>query len=203
VPEKDVGLLAKNYAIAQGRVIESAEQMDDAHFARSMGTRVHSVAWQVWHIARWDDRYAEILVEKTPELADRFGPPEQIWAAESLAKQWGLPIGHMGRRDTGTEMDDESADALRLPETAVVVDYARRVFARLQGVINALRQAGDPPTRVDVNPRIGRFFAQTRHQLDVAGERHDESSAGRWIDVADRKGEAARPTLQRGIMRER
>ena len=80
-----------------------------------------------------------------------FGPPEQIWAAESLAKQWGLPIGHMGRRDTGTEMDDESADALRLPETAVVVDYARRVFARLQAVINALPEAriftaipGDP-----------------------------------------------------------
>ncbi len=139
MPENAVGLLAKKYAIAQGRVIESAEQMDDAHFARSMGTRVHSVAWQVWHIARWDDRYAEILVEKTPELADRFGPPEQIWAAESLAKQWGLPIGHMGRRDTGTEMDDESADALRLPETAVVVDYARRVFARLQAVINEAR----------------------------------------------------------------
>jgi hypothetical protein len=76
------------------------------------------VAWQVWHIARWDDRYAEILVEKTPELADRFGPPQQIWAAESLAKQWGLPIGHMGRRDTGTEMDDESADNA-LPEARI------------------------------------------------------------------------------------
>jgi hypothetical protein len=58
-----------------------------------MGTRVHSVAWQVWHIARWDDRYAEILVEKTPELASGFGPPEQIWAAESLAKQWAYRSG--------------------------------------------------------------------------------------------------------------
>ncbi len=47
----------------------------------------------------------------------------------------------MGRRDTGTEMDDESADALRLPEKPVVVDYARRVFARLQAVINALPEA--------------------------------------------------------------
>src|SRR5260370_4161659 len=99
---------------------------------------------------RWDDRYAEILVEKTPELADRFGPPQQIWAAESLAKQWGLPIGQMGRRDTGTEMDDESADALRLPEKAVVVDYARRGFARLQAAIDALpvgQELHGPPGR--------------------------------------------------------
>jgi hypothetical protein len=141
VPENAVSLLAKNYAIAHGRVIDSAEATDDGNFAKSMGTRVHSVAWQVWHIARWDDRYAEILVEKTPELAGRFGPPQQIWAAESLAKQWGLPIGHMGRRDTGTEMDDESADALRLPDKGLVVDYARRVFARLQSVLNALPEA--------------------------------------------------------------
>ena len=138
MPENALGLLAKNYAIAHGRVIASAEGTDDRHFKKSMGTRVHSVAWQVWHIARWDDRFVEILVEKTPELAGRFGPPGQIWAAESLAKHWGLPVGHMGRRDTGTEMDDESADALRLPDKEVVVDYARRVFAHLQAVLSAL-----------------------------------------------------------------
>jgi hypothetical protein len=141
VPENALNLLAKNYAIAHGRVIESAERTDDSQFAKSMGTRVHSVAWQVWHIARWDDRFAEVIVEKTPELAGRVGPPGQIWATESLAKQWGLPVGRMGRRDTGTEMDDEAADALRLPDRAVVVDYARRVFARLQDVLSALSVA--------------------------------------------------------------
>jgi len=131
--------------------MESAERTDDGQFAKSMGTRVHSVAWHVWHIARWDDRFAEILFEKTPDLARRFGPPSQIWATESLAQQWGLPIGHMGRRDTGTEMDDESADALRLPEKRLVVDYAGRVFARLQTVLQAMPEAslfavvpGDP-----------------------------------------------------------
>jgi hypothetical protein len=138
VPENAVSLLAKNYAIAHGRVIESADATDDGQFGKSMGTRIHSVAWQVWHIARWDDRFAEIIVEKTPDLAGQFRPHVQIWAAESLAKQWGLPVGHMGRRDTGTEMDDESADALRLPAKALVVDYARRVFARLQTVLEAI-----------------------------------------------------------------
>ncbi|TME45776.1 MAG: DinB family protein, partial [Chloroflexi bacterium] len=141
VTENAVSLLVKNYAIAHGRVIESAERTEEADFAKSMGMRVHSVAWQVWHIARWDDRFAELMVEKTTDLARRFGPPSQIWASESLAKQWSLPIGHMGRRDTGTEMDDESADALRLPEKALVLDYARRVFARLQTVLEAMPEA--------------------------------------------------------------
>ena len=139
--ENAVSLLVKNYAIAHGRVIESAERTEEAEFAKSMGKRVHSVAWQVWHIARWDDRFAEVMVDKTPDLARRFGPPSQIWVSESLAKQWSLPIGHMGRRDTGTEMDDESADALRLPEKALVLDYARRVFARLQTVLEAMPEA--------------------------------------------------------------
>jgi DinB superfamily len=142
VPGNVASLLVKHYAIAHGRVIESAERTDDGSFAKSMGTRVHSVAWQVWHIARWDDRFAEILIEKAPGLTGQFGRPDQIWTAESLAKRWGLPVGRMGRRDTGTEMDDESADALQLPAKAEVVDYARRVFGRLQTVLTAMPEAG-------------------------------------------------------------
>ena len=74
MPENALSLLAKNYAIAHGRVIESAEGTDDRHFGKSVGPRVHSVAWQVWHIARWDDRFGEIIVAKTPELAG-LSPP--------------------------------------------------------------------------------------------------------------------------------
>lgn len=141
MPENPTSLLAKHYAIAHDRVIESAERTDDDEFAKSMGTRVHSVAWQVWHIARWDDRFAEMMIDKTPELAGGFGPTGEIWVRDSLAKQWGLPVGQMGRRDTGTGMDDESADALRLPGKAVVLDYARRVFAHLEAVLNAMPDA--------------------------------------------------------------
>jgi len=135
--ESPADLLTKHYAIAHGRVIESAALTDDGAFGKSMGARVHSVAWQVWHIARWDDRFAEVVLEKTPGLAAKFGRG-QIWTAESLAERWGLPVGQMGRRDTGTEMDDKSADALQLPEKSVLVDYARRVFARLQAVLKAM-----------------------------------------------------------------
>src|SRR5260370_36215149 len=108
MPENAVGLLAKNYAIAHGRVLASAEGTDDGHFTKSMGTRVHSVAWQGWHIARWGERYAGILVEKTPELPDRVGPPPQNWSGVSPAEKTGVPIRANGPPHTRTGNEGEA-----------------------------------------------------------------------------------------------
>ena len=44
MPENPTSLLAKHYAIAHDRIIESAERTNDYEFAKSMGPRVHSVA---------------------------------------------------------------------------------------------------------------------------------------------------------------
>ena len=44
MPENTVSLLAKNYAIANGRVIGSTVGTDDGDFAKSLGTRIHSVS---------------------------------------------------------------------------------------------------------------------------------------------------------------
>jgi uncharacterized damage-inducible protein DinB len=122
------GLLARNYAIAHARVLDVVDDLSADQFARSLHPSVHSIGWQVWHIARWDDRFAEILMEKFPEVG-RGGARRQVWTSESLAEVWGLPVGKMGVRDTGTSMDDEAAEGMKLPAKSEVVDYARRVFA--------------------------------------------------------------------------
>jgi len=41
----------------------------------------------------------------------------------------------MGRRDTGTEMSDEAAEAMLLPVQNEVVDYAKRAFAYAEQAI--------------------------------------------------------------------
>ena len=138
MPESALSLLTKNYAIAHDRVIESAERTVDGQFAKSMGTRVHSVAWQVWHIARWDDRFAEILLTNLPDLAGKHGSPRQIWSSESIGERWGFPTGKLGLRDTGTDMKDEEAELLSLPGKSEVVDYARRAFAFADEVTGSL-----------------------------------------------------------------
>jgi hypothetical protein len=130
-------LLARNYALAHKRVLDVVEELSPEQFGRSIHPAVHSIGWQVWHIARWDDRFAEILLERFPEI----GPPNtrgQIWADESVGMSWGLPAGTMGVRDTGTSMADVDAEQVRLPAKAEVVAYARQVFARLDELAKAL-----------------------------------------------------------------
>ncbi len=131
-------LLTKNYAIAHERILKVAEDLSEEQFGRRLSPAVHSIAWQVWHIARWDDRFAEILLEKLPELAETHGPPRQVWNVESLGEAWDLPVGAMGRRDTGTLMEDDAADQVTLPGKVQVLDYARRVFTFVDEVASSL-----------------------------------------------------------------
>ena len=131
-------LLARNYRIAHDRVLKVVDDLSTEQFDRPLHKAVHSIGWQLWHIARWDDRFCEVLVEKLPEAVGGHRTPSQIWNAEALTERWGLPAGTMGARDTGTSMDDEAAEQMRLPGKDAVVDYARRVFAVLDELIGSI-----------------------------------------------------------------
>lgn len=132
------GLLARNYAVVHARVLKVVDELTPEQFARPVHPALHSIGWHVWHTARWDDRLTEIVLKNLPELVREHGPAEQIWVTDSLGERWGLPVGAMGYRDTGTEMEDEAAAQMRLPEKAEVVEYARRVFARIDDLVRSL-----------------------------------------------------------------
>ena len=138
VPKTATDLLVSNYALAHERTLKLVEDLTDEQFAKSIHPSVHSIGWQFWHIARWDDRFAEILLEKLPDLANRHGAARQLWTSESIGERWGLPSGTLGLRDTGTEMENEAADLVRLPGKSDVVDYARRAFAFAETVTGSL-----------------------------------------------------------------
>ena len=131
-------LLVWNYALAHERTLKVVEDLTDEQFAKSLHPSVHSIGWQLWHIARWDDRFAEILLENLPALAERHGAARQVWTSHSIGEQWGLPVGTLGLRDTGTDMGDVAADQVSLPGKAEVVDYARRAFAFADEVTGSL-----------------------------------------------------------------
>jgi len=136
--ESASALLARNYAVAHARVLKVVEELSPEQFERSLHPSVHSIGWQVWHIARWEDRFAEILLEKLPSLTTSDGRSHQVWMDSSLAESWGLPVGKMGVRDTGTSMSDEDAAGMRLPAKAEVVRYANLVFARVDELVRSL-----------------------------------------------------------------
>jgi DinB superfamily len=116
--------LLRSYKLAHTRLLTAAEGMSPEQFASSSGPSLHSVAWQLWHAARWDDVFASYL-----HRAFRRDPRTQVWERESLADRWSLTPGSLGRRDTGTEMSDEMAEELRFPDQKEVISYARLAFA--------------------------------------------------------------------------
>jgi hypothetical protein len=112
------------YKLTHQRLLKAAEELSPEQFAWSAGPSLHSVAWQLWHAARWDDVFASYLHRS---LAKE--PRAQVWERESLAEQWSMASGSTGRRDTGTQMSDEAAEEMRFPAPKDVVGYARRAFA--------------------------------------------------------------------------
>ena len=116
--------LLRFYRLTHERLLTSAEELSPKQFAWSAGQSLHSVAWQLWHAARWDDVFAAHFHR---DLAQ--DPPTQVWERESLADRWSLAHGSMGRRDTGTEMSDETAEEIRFPDQTEVAGYARLAFA--------------------------------------------------------------------------
>jgi uncharacterized damage-inducible protein DinB len=137
-PESLTRLLVWNYALAHGRTLKVVDDLTNEQFAKPLHPSVHSIGWQLWHIARWDDRFAEILLENLPELAREHGAARQVWKSESIGERWGFPVGTLGLRDTGTDMKDEDADQLTLPDKSEVVNYARRAFEFADKVTGSL-----------------------------------------------------------------
>src|SRR6266853_3897647 len=112
--------LSRAFRVTHARLLTAAEGMSPEQFAWSAGPSLHSVACQLWHAARWDDIFASYL-----HRVFAREPRTQVWERESLADRWSLAEGSLGRRDTGTEMSDEMAEAMQLPDQKEVVGYAK------------------------------------------------------------------------------
>src|ERR1700694_4730257 len=111
--------LLRFYRLTHERLLTAAEEVSPEQFTWSAGPSLHSVAWQLWHAARWDDVLASYF-----HRALARDPRTQVWERESLADRWSLAPGSMGRRDTGTEMSNEAAEEVRFPDHKEVVRYA-------------------------------------------------------------------------------
>ena len=96
-----------------------------------------SIAWHLWHIARWADFLQASLPAMAPELERRLGPGRQIWEAENLAARWGL-ASTAGYAGTGMGLDDEGSARLRLPEKGLLLDYGRRAFSMADRAVAAV-----------------------------------------------------------------
>jgi DinB superfamily len=96
-----------------------------------------SIGWNLWHIARWDDYLAEVLLSQTPSLG-HLGPARQVWNERNVAAQWGLDSVDLGLEDGGTSLTDLQAAAMTFPSKEAVIDYAEEAFDHLDAILPEL-----------------------------------------------------------------
>ncbi len=116
-------------------------------FARPFGT-ANSIAFNLWHVARWDDSLFPSAGRAIPALAPTLGRPDQLWVREKIGQRWGLP-DELGGGGAGTGLPTDAAHGLVLPARDELVSYAERVFAefseRLVQIDDAMLARRVPP----------------------------------------------------------
>lgn len=105
-----------------------AERSTAEQFTWKPGQGVNSIAFHLWHLARWADHLQSRLPQMTQDLHEALGDRPEIWKLERLAERWGFSAELLGHDETGMLMDDDQAAHLPLPEKAVLIEYARRAF---------------------------------------------------------------------------
>jgi len=94
--------------------------------------------WQLWHVARWDDRFAQLIVVRATGLRGEISR-RQVWERDSIRAHWGWkPDLELGLRDAGTGLSDEQAAALPFPDVDLVREYAKKAFDYVESAVAAL-----------------------------------------------------------------
>lgn len=124
--------LFNRYCINQENLIELVEGLSDEQITWTPNETSPSVGFHLWHLARWADYLQEII----------HGRGNQLWEAEGLATRWNMETQSLGYAQTGMEMDEKAAMALRLPEKSLLLDYARRSFAAAQQAVAKITDKG-------------------------------------------------------------
>ena len=85
------------YRMTHTRILALAEKLTDEQLHWRPTQDGLSIAFHVWHLARWADHIQATLPGMTSELGRRLAPGVQIWEAEGLATQWGFELNSVAR----------------------------------------------------------------------------------------------------------
>jgi hypothetical protein len=121
------------------RLLEICEDLSEAQLRCRPGPHAPSIAFHVWHMARWADRLQATLPRMMAASALPLDLAGELWQAEALAQRWGWSPDTLGYGQTGMEMSDEAAASLELPPRDVLFDYARRAFGAADHTVGAIK----------------------------------------------------------------
>ena len=156
-----LGQIKDWFMLAHQEVCVLVGTISDEKIAWRPDRSATSIAFNVWHLARWADFVQSNLRTNTAGLRQRLEPRDEIWASEQLASAWGLDQTNLGEVDAGTGMEERAAE-LHLPGQAVLLDYLQRCYALEEEALAAVDE----------------------EQFEAHSDQHEttsEDTVGRWL----------------------
>ena len=132
------GTLARIYALNHRNAVEAVTDMEEDQI-RWRPPRTNSVAFNLWHIARWADHLQSILSAMTPALRERIGATPELWTSGGLVAKWGFPAAGLGSVETGMGMDEDASARLVLPPKRELLRYVTQVFEAADRAVGKVR----------------------------------------------------------------
>jgi hypothetical protein len=126
------------YSLGHRNVLEAVTELNEDQM-RWRPPRTNSIAFNLWHIARWADHMQSVVGAITPGLRERLGTSGQIWTRDRLSTKWGFPAHGLGSAETGMGMDEDASAELPLPPKDELVAYATRAFDAADRAIREVR----------------------------------------------------------------
>jgi hypothetical protein len=131
--------IADVYSLGHRNVLGAVSDLSEDQM-RWRPARGNSIAFNLWHIARWADHMQAVVGTITPGLRDRLGKSTQIWFRDGLSAKWGFPADRLGAAETGMGMDEEASAELPLPAKDKLVGYATVAFATADRAVGEVRE---------------------------------------------------------------
>jgi uncharacterized damage-inducible protein DinB len=126
------------YLKTNARILKLVEPLSDEQLFWQPKPGAHSIAFILWHIARWADHLQATIPGMTSVLAKRLAAGQQLWEKERLAERWGIDSLRLGDEQTGTRMDNETAGELGLPPKQILLGYVRDALAAADRAVSAV-----------------------------------------------------------------
>jgi hypothetical protein len=133
-----VNVVSGGIARLHEQVLKLANRVSDEQLAWRLNLHTPSIAFHLWHMARWADRLQARIPDMSAEMTERLGKVAEVWEIEKLAGSWQIAVSALGYGDTGMEMSDEMAADFVLPSKSVLIGYLQRTFAALERCLDAI-----------------------------------------------------------------
>ena len=124
------------YRDTNADILKTISALSDDQIAWQPHPACNSIAFLLWHMARWEDHMQATVPGMTEELSRRLPPTQQIWERDQLAAKWGFNPTQLGELELGTGFDRNVSDEPSWPKKEILLEYARQTFAAVEHAIS-------------------------------------------------------------------